>query len=129
MLVASSVSWGCWQLKRGFLQFSLQTTLLRTSRGADPYELFYSVSPVADDRVVVATVGVCLLLSAGPLWWTCGSRWVFVRGTGRLLWRREFEMRMGMVCSLIVGLAMLGWTLKEQNPSDVVVAVDSRKYD
>lgn len=37
-------------------------------------------------------------------------------------------MRMGMVCSLIMGLAMLGWTVKGQNASDVGVAVNSRKY-
>lgn len=35
-------------------------------------------------------------------------------------------MRMGMVCSLIMGLAMLGWAFKEQNASDVGVAVNSR---
>ena len=119
---------GYWPLKRESLQSSVQTTLLRTSRGADPYKPSYPVSPVAVDRVVVATVGVCLLLCAGPLWWTCGSRWVFAIGTGKLLWRREIEMRMGMVCSLIMGLAMLGWTFKEQNASDVGVAVNSRKY-
>lgn len=129
MLVASSVSWGIGHLgKRESLQSSIQTNLLRTSRGADPFKLSSSVSRVAGDRVVVATVTVCLLLSAGPPWWTCGSRWVFVMGTGRLLWRREIEMRMGMVRSLIMGLAMLGWTFKEQNASDVGVAVDSRKY-